>query len=245
MTSDPYSAPAPERPYGDEIRREPARFRIGFSAAAPLGDDLHPDCVRAVRDAAKLCEDLGHAVEERAPDYDAMRLWSGLMILFASGAWWALKDWSRRLGRPLSPDLFEPFVWAFSERGRSISGTDYLLALQDVQAEVRNYNRFFETHDLWLTPTLGRPPAPLGTLIYKGDPIELRRRTARFSPFTYLANASGQPAISLPLHWPGDGLPIGVQFTARVGEESALLRLAAQLEQARPWADRLPAVCAV
>ena len=86
---------------------------------------------------------------------------------------------------------------------------------------------------------------PLGTLKYEGDPVKLRRRTARFSPFTYIANATGQPAISLPLHWSEAGIPIGVHMTARMGEESTLLRIAAQLEQVQPWADRLPTVCAV
>lgn len=245
MPGDPYSVPAPKRPYSEEIKRETGKFKIGFSATTPLGDDLDPECERAVRSAAKLCEDLGHEVEERAPDYDAMRLWTNLTTLLASGVSWVLQDWSRRLGKSLAPEMFEPFVWAFAERGRSSSATDYLLAVQDVQAEVRKYSRFFEAYDIWLTPTLGKPPVKLGALKYDGDPVELRRRTARFSPFTYIANATGQPAISLPLHWSGDGIPIGVQMSARMGEESTLLRIAAQLEQARPWADRLPPVCAV
>jgi amidase len=245
MTGEPYSLPTPESPYLEEIKREPVRLRIGFSAITPLGDELHPECERAVREAAKLCEDLGHDVEEQVPDYDAMGLWTNLTTMLASGVSWAMQDWSRRLGRPLTEELFEPFVWAFGQRGRSLSATDYLLAVQDLQAEVRNYSRYFNAHDLWLTPTLGQPPVPLGTLSFDGDPVELRRRTARFSPFTYIANATGQPAISLPLHWSQAGMPIGVQMTARVGEESTLLRIAAQLEQARPWAERLPAVCAV
>ncbi len=245
MTGEPYSLPAPERPYSEEIKREPGKFRIGFSATTPLGDDLHPECDRAVRDVAKLCEGIGHEVEEQAPDYDAMRLWSNLTTMLASGVSWAMQDWSRRLGRPLAPELFEPFVWAFAERGRSVSATDYLLAVQDVQAEVRRYSRFFESYDLWLTPTLGKPPVPLGTLKYDGDPVELRRRTARFSPFTYIANATGQPAISLPMHWSETGIPIGVHFTAQMGGENTLLRISAQLEQARPWNEKSPAVCAL
>lgn len=245
VTGDPYSLPLPGRPYSQEIKYEPGKLRIGFSTVTPLGDDLDPECERAVSAAAKLCADLGHEVDERAPDYDAMRLWTNLTTILASGLAWAMQDWSRRLDQPLTENSFEPFVWAFGERGRSISATDYLLAVQDLQAEVRRYSRFFESYDLWLTPTLGKPPVPLGTLKYDGDPVELRRRTARFSPFTYIANATGQPAISLPLHWSENGIPIGVHMTARVGEESTLLRIAAQLEQVQPWADRLPTVCAV
>ncbi len=116
------------------------------------------------------------------------------------------------------------------------------LAKQDVQLQIRAYARFFESHDLWLTTTLGQPPVELGTLVYAGDPFELRRRMAKFSPYTYLANASGQPALSLPLCASRAGLPIGMHFTARLGEEDTLIRLASQLEHAHPWADRLPAV---
>jgi amidase len=245
MTGDPYSIPAPAQSYTEAIKQHPRPLKIGFSARTPLGDDLHPECETAVRKAASLCESLGHEVDEQAPDYDAMRLWSNLTTMLASGVAWAMADWSRRLGQPLTQQLFEPFVWAFAERGRQLSAADYLIAVQDLQSEVRKHCRFYERFDLWLTPTLGQPPVQLNTLIYDGDPIELRRRTARFSPFTYIANATGQPAISVPLHWTEDGLPVGVHFTARMGEESTLLQLAAQLEQAQPWKDRLPAVCAV
>jgi amidase len=245
MTGEPYSVPAPSRPYAEAITQPPRQLKIGFSTTTPLGDDLHPECEEAVRAAARLCESLGHEVSEEAPDYDAMRLWTNLTTMLASGVAWATADWSRRLEQPLTPQLFEPFVWAFAERGRQLSAADYLLAVQDVQSEVRKHCRFYENYDLWLTPTLGQPPVPLNTLVYNGDPIELRRRTARFSPFTYIANATGQPAISLPLHWTAEGLPVGVHFTARMADESTLLQLAAQLEQAQPWNNRLPVVCAV
>jgi amidase len=155
-----------------------------------------------------------------------------------------LADWERRLGRDLDENIFEPFVWALSERGRGFGAADYLLAMQDVQLQVRAFSAYFVPHDLWLTTTLGQPPVPLGTLVYRDDPFELRRRTAAFSPFTYLANASGQPAMSLPLHWTDDGLPVGLHFVGRYGDEATMLRLAGQLEKARPWADRRPAVCA-
>ena len=136
-------------------------------------------------------------------------------------------------------------MWAFAERGRSLGAGAYLLAVQDMQRTMRDMSAFFTRFDLWLTPTLGQPPVELGTLVYRGgDPFELRRRCARFSPYTWIGNASGQPAISLPLHWTASGLPVGVHFTARWGKEATLIRLAAQLERARPWADRRPGVCA-
>lgn len=241
---DPYLAPAPERPFAQEVGADPGRLRIGFSTVTPLGDPLDPECRAAVEAAAALCEACGHDVVEAAPDFDAMTLWSNFTTVLAGGVAWALADWSRRLNRPLREEAFEPFVWAFSERGRRLSAADHLIAVQDVQAQVRLYSRFFVDHDLWLTPTLGQPPVPLGTLVYTGDPIELRRRSAAFNPYNYISNASGQPAISLPLHWSAEGLPVGTMFTGRIGAEATLLRLAAQLEDARPWAARRPPVCA-
>jgi amidase len=242
MTGEPHIAPPAPDCYENVIARPPRTLRVGFSAVTPLGDPLDPECERAVRATAALCADLGHLVEEKAPEYDALNLWTQLTTMLASGIAWAQADWSRRLGRPLDPKLFEPFVWAFGERGRALSAANYLMAVQDLQAEVRRFSRFFESFDLWLTPTLGQLPVPLGTLSYDGDPIELRRRTARFSPFTYIANATGQPGISLPLHWTADGLPVGVHFLAPLGEEHTLLGLAAQLEQAKPWWDRRPGI---
>ena len=242
MTGEPYIAPPASDSYENVIARPPQTLKVGFSAVTPLGDPLDPECEKAVRDAAALCADLGHHVEEQAPEYDAFNLWAHLTTMLASGTAWAQADWSRRLDQSLRPELFEPFVWAFGERGRALSAPDYLMAVQDLQAEVRKFSSFFESFDLWLTPTLGQPPVQLGSLSYDGDPIELRRRSAKFSPFTYIGNATGQPGISLPLHWTPDNLPVGVHFLARQGEEQTLLALAAQLEQAKPWQDRLPPV---
>ncbi len=241
---EPYVAPPVGRPFADEVEREPGRLRIGFSTVTPLGDPLDPECVAAILETAKLCESLGHEVVEAAPEFDAMELWTKFTTLLASLVAWAVADWARRLGREPGPEYFEPFVWAFTERGQGLTAADYMLAMQDVQQQVRLLSRFYENHDLWLTTTLGQPPVPLGTLVYAGDPFELRRRMAAFSPYTYLANATGQPAISLPLAWSEAGLPIGLHFTARYGAEDVLIRLAAQLERARPWAERRPPVCA-
>jgi amidase len=247
MRGDPYFAPPPERPYTQETERPPGRLRIGFSMTTPLGDPVDDACVAAVTGAADLCASLGHEVEEAAPSFDAESLWAAFTTLLCSGTAWAVRDWTRRLGRAPGPDDLEPFVAAFVRRGEALSASQLLLAVQDVQRGVRDLLGFYRHHHVWLTPTLGQPPVPLGTLVYRDgeDPFELRRRTARFSPFTYLSNASGQPAISLPLHWTDDGLPVGVLFTADHGGEGVLLRLAAHIEQARPWAARRPGVCAV
>lgn len=241
---EPYLAPAPVRPYVEEIARPPGRLRIGYSTVTPLGDALDPECVKAIEDTARLCDSLGHEVVEAAPEFDALELWTKYTTLLASLVAWAIADWGRRLDKTPAPEWFEEFVWAFGERGRALGAADYLLAMQDVQHEIRALSRFYEQNDLWLTTTLGQPPVALGTLVYAGDPFELRRRMAKFSPYTYLANATGQPAISLPLCESRAGLPIGLHFTARMGREDVLLRLAAQLEEAAPWHARRPEVCA-
>lgn len=240
---DPYHAPPPVRPFRDEAGRAPGRLRIAFSDRTPAGDGAHADCCVAVRETAKLLETLGHTVEEAAPDYDVERLWLGFTTMMSCGAAWAMADWGRRTQREPKKEHFEPFVWAFAEHGRGRSGADYLLAMQDLQAEVRALYRLYEYYDLFLSPTLGKPPVKLGTLVYDGDPFEFRRRTAEFSPYCYVSNATGQPALTLPMHWNDDGLPVGVQFVARYADEATLLAVAAQLEQAQPWAHRRPPVC--
>ena len=241
---EPFEIPLPERPYVTEVERPVEKLKIGFSTVTPLGDPLDPECEKAIVETAKLLEDLGHEVVEASPAYDALAFWTQYTTVLAGGVAWAIADWARRLDKPLEEEMFEPFVWAFSERGRNLSAPEYLLAIQDVQAHIRDISEFYREHDLWLTTTLGQPPVELGTLVYKDDPFELRRRMAKFSPYTYIANATGQPAISLPLHWTDDNLPVGLHFTARHNAEDMLFRLAAQLEQAKPWHHRQPAICA-
>jgi amidase len=241
----PYAAPPRLRPYAQEIGAPPGRLRVAFSTRPAQGGDVHADCVAAVLDVARLLESLGHDVVEAAPPIDGEEFWRIFTTVLSVGFTWAVDDWSRRLGRAPAPDLFEPFTWAFVNRGREITAPHYLLLIQDLQRISRDVARFMSQHDVWLTPTLGEPPVPLGTFAYTGqDPFELRRRMAAFTPFTYVANATGQPAMSLPLFWNAAGLPIGTQFTARFGDEATLFRLAAQLEAARPWTARRPAVSA-
>jgi amidase len=243
---DPYWAPPPARPFLDEVGAPPGRLRIAFSTRTLLGADVHPDCAAAVLGTARLLEDLGHDVVEAGPALDGERLWRAFTTVLAAGFAWAIEDWSRRLGRAPAAELFEPFVWAFTRRGHETSAPEYLLHLQDVQRISRAVARFFVEHDVWLTPTLGEPPVPLGTFAFGAgqDPFELRRRMAAFTPFTYVANATGQPAMSVPTAWTPAGLPVGTHFVGRFGDEATLFRLAAQLEAAHPWAARQPAVAA-
>ena len=242
---DWYPAPEPAQPFIEEVGAPTGRLRIAFSAASPTGTEVHPDCVLATREAAALCEDLGHEVVEGAPDYDAEGLWFDWTTMMSAGVAWAVRGWERRLGRKAGSDELEPFIWALVERGGNIDAPSYLEHLERLQLRAREIGRFFLEHDVWLTPTLGEPPLPLGVLTYdSGDPFELRRRQARFSPFTYIANVTGQPGISLPLAWNRNTLPIGVHFLGRYGDEATLLRLSSQLEEARPWKGRRPPVSA-
>jgi amidase len=242
---DPYWAPPPLRPFSQEIGANPGKLRIAFTTRSPLGTEVHADCRNAVQHAAALCNDLGHEVMEAAPAFNAELLWQSFTTVLSAGSSWVINDWGRRTGRTPTSEFFEPFVWAFKQRGNQVSAPEYLLALQDLQRLTRDISRFFIDYDIWLTPTLGTPPVPLGTFKFAGeDPFELRRRMVTFAPFTLISNVTGQPAMSVPLFWDGEGLPVGTHFMGRFGDEAALFRLAAQLEEASPWAERRPPVSA-
>jgi amidase len=241
MPGDPYGVELPLRPFLEEVGSVVGRLRIGFSTKSLLGVEASPDCVQAVHSAAQLCSALGHEVEEAQPEVDGRRMGRAFTILWTAGAAWSASSWELRLGETAKPGDLEPLTAALVERSAAITAADYLMAMQEVQEQSRNAARFHETHDLWLTPTLAEPPVPLGTFASPAeDPMSSARRMSAFAPFTHVANITGQPAMSVPLHWTASGLPVGVQFTARFGDEAMLFRLAAQLEQARPWSGRRP-----
>ena len=172
---------------------------------------------------------------------DGGRVMQAFMVLWASGCAAAINASTQATGNTLSPDLFEPLTWALYEQGRTQSATNYLMSLTYLQSIARSVARFFDDYDVLLTPTLGEPPVPLGSFDSReDDPLYGLTRAARFVPFTPMFNVTGQPAMSVPLYWNGEGLPIGTHFVARFGDEATLFRLASQLEQARPWAGRRP-----
>ena len=163
---------------------------------------------------------------------------------FNAATAWILAYWIRKLGREPEPGELEPLTRAFWEAGRQISAGDYLMAVMDTQAYTRRVAAFFSTVDLWLTPTLSEPPAPLGEIVStEAEPMRALERGGRTVAYSgVIANITGHPAMSVPLWWNDEGLPVGVHFLGRFGGEATLLRLAAQLEQARPWAGRRPGV---
>jgi amidase len=246
---DPYAAPAPARPYLAEVGADAGRLRIGMQTWAFGGTVLtHPDCVAATEAAATLLESVGHAVEPtHVAALDDPAILETFLLVWAGGVSYDLDHyWPDRLGRPIRQDEVEPLTWALGEAGRAASASDFLDARQKLQKMSRDVADWYESgFDLLLTPTIAEPPPMLGEFDSPADnPLHGLFRAASLVPFTPPFNASGQPAISLPLHWNEQGLPIGVQLVAPYGREDVLLRVAAQVELAAPWADRHPPVSA-
>ncbi|MFK4731457.1 amidase [Agromyces mediolanus] len=243
LPGDPFIAPRPERPYAEEVGRDPGRLRIVYSTASPLGIPLHPDCIAAVEDAARLCAELGHEVEHREPEIDGAALAGPFSTVSAGGLAWDIARLERVTGRTATAELFEPATWAMIERGRSSEVTilQYLDALAELQALSQRLADFQRPYDVWLTPTAGSVAPPLGSFSSDAsDPFRGQRAAGLFLPFTTLINVTGQPAMSVPLYWTADGIPVGTHFVGPYGDEGLLYRLAAQLEAARPWAGRRP-----
>jgi amidase len=242
---DPYVAPPPARPFLDEVGADPGRLRIAFTTTAATDTAVHEDCVAAVKDAAALCEDLGHEVVEASPPLNGPLMVQMFTTMWAAGAALSVDGLAMLAGRAPKREEFEPLTWALAELGRSTTAFSYLAAVATLQVMSRHIARFFEEHDVWLTPTVTRPPLPLGSFDSPPEnPMAGFAVAAEFVPFTPVCNFTGQPAMSVPLHWNSEGLPIGTHFVGRFGDEATLFRLAAQLEQARPWADRRPPVSA-
>jgi amidase len=239
---DPYTAPPQLKSYLAELSVRPAALRIGFATRRMMPDgslvESHPDCLAAVAHTAKLLESLGHHVEPaeiealRDPDFIAR-----FLTIWAVGVTVELDEASHAIGRRIAAHEIETLTYALSELGRTMSGSAYAEAWRWLSRASRKIAEFWTTYDLWLTPTVTEPPPPLGTFQSPADdPLGGIFRAAEFAPFTAPFNATGQPACSLPLHHNAAGLPIGVQLVAAYGREDLLLRTAAQLEAAQPFA---------
>ncbi len=246
LPGDPYAAAPPGRPFRAEPGADPDPLRVGLLPAAPRGGELHPDCRAAAEAAARLLAQLGHAVETAHPEaLDEPGAVSGFLAVVASATALALEQAGEKVGRPLAEGDVEPLTWSLAELGRKLTGPQYVAALQRNHAFSRRVAAFWAEggFDLLVTPTCAAPPPELGHFAAgPGNPLEGYARAVPYSTFTSPFNVTGQPAISLPLHWNAAGLPIGVQLVAASGREDLLLRVAGQLERARPWAGRLPPV---
>jgi amidase len=238
---DPYWAPPPERPFLQEVGRNPGKLRIAFTAKAASGAPVHADCVKAVHEAARLCVSLGHEVEEAALDLPEQMISQSFMVLWSAGCAFVIDGLSFVTGKAPNPDEFEPLTWTLYSLGKKQEASSYLLALALLQRFSREVARFFLRYDLLLTPTLSEPPLPLGAFDTPPDnPLHGLLVAEKFVPFTPICNITGQPAMSVPLYWNAEGLPIGVHFVGRFGDEATLFRVAAQLEEACPWRKKFP-----
>lgn len=239
---DAYAAPTRERPYVEELAREPGRLRIALMTRPLLPVPVAPECVEAAEQAARLCESLGHVVEPAAPVLDAGPLWAAFGLTSSVGV--ALKVTRREetLGRAATADELEPITRRTVESGRAASGVEHARARDTLHAASRVLGRFMREYDVILSPTMAQVPPTLGTLSLSQPYEDFIGPASASSVFTALFNMTGQPAMSVPLHWTASGLPVGVMFAGRFGDEATLFRLATQLERARPWMERTPSL---
>jgi len=239
----PYAAPPPQRPFLEEVSREPGRLRVAFTDRHPDGSAIEPEIAAAVRQTAALLEALGHRVEEGAPSttIDAA---SASRAIIAGATALLLRQRAAELGRAIGAEDVEFVTFAIQTAAAQISGADYAAATVAMHQLGRQFAQFFESVDVFLSPTLCMPPLELGRLDTMsrdiGAYVDL---IARFVPGTAFFNMSGQPSMSVPLACSRRGLPLGMMFSARFGDEATLLRLAGQLEQERPWKDKKPPIC--
>lgn len=243
VPGDPYAAPHKERPFLNEVTTPPGKLRIAYTMSTASGKPIHDDCVKATLDTIELCKELGHEVIEAWPSYDKTDMARSFVTMWECGARFGITAAAALHGREPRAEDVEPLSWALYQRGADITGAQYLAAVNHIQRVSRDIANFMNDYDILLTPTLGEPPVPLGTFDAKpNNPVYGYYRAGKFAPFTATFNMTGQPAMSVPLFWNSEGLPIGSHFVGRLGDEATLLRLAGQLEIARPWIDRRPPV---
>lgn len=237
----PYAAQPPVRPFLEEVTRAPGSLRISIQLQAWNGIDPHPDCVAALRDAESLCRELGHHVEEQPFVVDATTLAPATLTILSANTRAMMDERAKALGRELREDDVEPGTWALAALSQKHGATDYVNAVKKIHAVGRDLARHLESYDMVLSPTMATPPHPLGLLsLSNADRSAQGVAVLQTVGYTQIANVTGHPAMTVPLSWNEDGLPIGVQFLGRMNGEGALYQLAGQLEQAKPWFGRRP-----
>src|SRR3954447_14117578 len=241
----PYFAPPPLTTFAAEVGRDPGRLRIAFSKHTPTGERIAPECDEALSVAARALESAGHHLEEVALDFVPAELGPAFRLVIAANSRMAIENYAVTHKRQPTADQFERATWMFYEAGAQATAVEYARAVAVLHRTGRQVAAFFERCDLLLTPTLPRVPERPGVFVMDTQDMETYgKAVALFTSFTAPFNASGNPAISVPLHWTAQGLPVGIQLAARYGDEATLLRVAAQLEQAQPWAQRTPSAYA-
>lgn len=238
---DPYAAPPPARPFLAEVGTDPGRLRVALHTTGLDGRPLDPENVKAARAAAQLLQDLGHDVEEAMPELDVPALEQAVRVIIAGNLWNAVAMRYGQLGRTPDGSGLEKATWAWAEEGRRHSAADYAAAVTAIHAAGRRLGEFFERYDVMLSTTMRRPPMELGYLRQDERGLDdYIKVLMEEMPVTPLFNVTGCPAVSVPLHWTADNLPVGIHIGAGFGHEDLLIRLSSQLEQARPWSGRRP-----
>jgi amidase len=236
MPGDPHWAAPPQQSFLSSADTPPGHLRIGRTREPVVaGAEVHPHVIEAYEAATELLISLGHEVVDIAPPYDAAQLVPNFEILWAVSA----------SGVPVAPEreeLLLPLTRWLRERGNRTSANEFTGAMSTLQAASRMGIAATAEYDVLLTPTVAQPPVPIGYFRETGDPAEEFERMKRFTPWTAVFNMTGQPAVNVPLHWSPDGLPIGVMLVGRPADEATLISLSAQLEEARPWRERHPAM---
>jgi amidase len=237
---DPYSAPPPARPFREEVGAPPGPLRIGIRTRRPDGERSHPECEQAVAEAGRLLESLGHRVE--SVDLPALDepIDGGFGIVMCVAIARELERWSTKTGATITADDVEPGNLFLAQMGADVTAVAYAGAIDAMQTWSRKVAAWWNDYDLLVTPTSPELPVPLGELAPTNPDPGVMTRMGVLTSFMIPFDVTGQPAISLPLHWSNDGLPVGVQLVAAYAREDVLLRVSAQLEQAAPWADRHP-----
>jgi amidase len=262
----PYYAVPPTRPFLTEVGVDPGKLYIAFTSKPFLGGVVDKDCVNGLETTARLCQDLGHEVVEAAPQIDGGAFAKAFMTIVCVETRATIEEAEVLLNRKASFKNFEPSTWALGLLGKRCRAAELSKSLNLAQLTARQIGEFFKKYDVLLTPTLAMPPVATGELQPKGmravamkllgslnaaglintlSGIDaLAQNVFGFIPYTPLFNGTGQPAMSVPLYWNDAGLPIGMQFVGRYGDEATLFRLASQLEKVRPWSERIPPICA-
>jgi amidase len=249
-------------PFLKEVDRKPGQLKIAFSTKPMLGKNVHPDCVQGVEKTVKLLQELGHEVVEAAPQIDGETYSLAFLTILAGQMRADIEEAAEAAGKKVSIDDFDVASFGVGIFGTILKASDYARAIRYLQKVSREIGRFFEEYDVLLTPVLNQPPVKIGELA--PSPSErtmiktigrlganwvldaigiikpLAAQTFEFVPWTPVFNVTGQPAMSVPLHWNAAGLPIGMHFVGHWGDEATLFRLAGQLEKARPWKDKIP-----
>jgi amidase len=233
-------APPPSGYFAKAIETPLSKLKIAISRTSPAGFPVDPACVEAIDETVRVLLGMGHIVEEVTPELAFLELALGMQRMTASHTAALLEAQGRANGIPIDASLLEPVTAMMVDAGRKVTAIELIAADQAFMRAAISMARFQFDYDLFLTPTLAQPPAPLHHVSLGIDPAEYAARFIAYCPFTALANQTGQPAMSVPMHWSSDDLPIGVQFLARIGEEELLLSLAAELERAAPWVRRFP-----